>query len=181
MCHQPHHPGSTVSRRLLLLALGLAPLTALPGPARADAARLVLPPPGERDACPVCGMFPIKYPDWVATVLYKDGHAHHFDGAKDLFKYLLDMARYAGGHTHEDIAGIGVTGYYATEMIDARTAFYVIGSDVLGPMGHELVPHPDMYDAREFMKDHKGRRILTYDEITMDMLRGLDKGEFRLK
>ncbi len=177
----PDSPDHIIARRFLLLALAALPLAALPRPAQADAAKLALPPPGERDACPVCGMFPVKYPDWVATVLYKDGHAHHFDGAKDLFKYLLDMARYAGGHTRDDIAGIGVTGYYATEMIDARTALYVIGSDVLGPMGHELVPHPDMYDAREFMKDHKGKRILTFDEITMDMLLGLDKGEFRLK
>jgi hypothetical protein len=36
-----------------------------------------------------------KYPAWVATVVYKDGHAHHFDGAKDLFKYLFDVPRYA--------------------------------------------------------------------------------------
>jgi nitrous oxide reductase accessory protein NosL len=181
MCHHAHHPENTISRRLVLLALGLSPLAALPRLALADAAKVTLPPPGERDACPVCGMFPIKYPDWIATVLYKDGHAHHFDGAKDLFKYLLDMAKYAGGHTHGDIAAIGVTGYYATEMIDARPAYYVIGSDVLGPMGHELVPHPDMYDAVEFMKHHKGKRILRYEEITMDLLRGLDKGEFRLK
>jgi nitrous oxide reductase accessory protein NosL len=31
----------------------------------------------------------------------------------------------------------------------------VIGSDVLGPMGHELVPHDSSEEAREFMADHK--------------------------
>ncbi|MER2603690.1 MAG: nitrous oxide reductase accessory protein NosL, partial [Candidatus Competibacter phosphatis] len=50
---------------------------------------LQLPAPGPQDTCPVCGMFVSLYPDWVATLVYKDGHAHHFDGAKDLFKYLL--------------------------------------------------------------------------------------------
>ncbi|MEW8383487.1 MAG: nitrous oxide reductase accessory protein NosL, partial [Candidatus Thiodiazotropha taylori] len=48
-----------------------------------------LPNPGPKDTCPVCGMFVAKYPEWIGTVLYKDGHAHHFDGAKDLFKYLF--------------------------------------------------------------------------------------------
>ena len=37
---------------------------------------LRLPAPGPKDTCPVCGMFVSLYPDWVATVLYKDGHAH---------------------------------------------------------------------------------------------------------
>jgi hypothetical protein len=36
-------------------------------------------------------MFVSRYPDWVATVLYQDDHAHHFDGPKDLFKYLQDL------------------------------------------------------------------------------------------
>ncbi|HHH40277.1 MAG TPA: nitrous oxide reductase accessory protein NosL, partial [Sedimenticola sp.] len=61
------------------------------------AQELALPKPGPRDTCPVCGMFVAKYPEWVATVLYRDGHAHHFDGAKDLFKYLHDMPRWAPG------------------------------------------------------------------------------------
>ena len=37
---------------------------------------LQLPAPGSKDTCPVCGMFVSRYPDWVATVLYKDGHVH---------------------------------------------------------------------------------------------------------
>ena len=150
-------------------------------PARAADAKIQLPMPGERDACPVCGMFPARYPDWIATVLYKDGHAHHFDGAKDMFKYLLDLPKYARNHSKEDISAIGVTDYYATQRIDARKALYIIGSDVLGPMGHDLIPHPDKYDAGEFMKDHKGKRLLTFNEITMPLLLGLDKGEFLMK
>ena len=150
-------------------------------PLRADAARLEIPMPGPRDACPVCGMFPARYPDWVATVLYRDGHAHHFDGAKDMFKYLLDLPKYARDHRKQDITAIQVTDYYATQRIDARRALYAIGSDVLGPMGHDLIPHPDEYDAKEFMKDHKGKRLLTFDEVTMKLLLGLDNGEFVLK
>ena len=41
--------------------------------------------------------------------LYKDGYADHFDGAKDFFKYLLDMKKYAKGRKREDITGMGVT------------------------------------------------------------------------
>ncbi len=136
------------------------------------------PVPGPKDTCPVCGMFVALYPDWVATVLYNDGHAHHFDGAKDLFKYLLNLPKYAPGHAQTDIAAIGVTEYYGVARIDARAAWYVIGSDVLGPMGHELVPLATRADAEEFQRDHKGARIVRFDAVTPALLENLDHGKF---
>ncbi|MEZ5841609.1 MAG: nitrous oxide reductase accessory protein NosL [Hyphomicrobiales bacterium] len=147
-------------------------------PALAEAARVDLPAPGPRDTCPVCGMFVAKYPEWIATVLFTDGKVDHFDGAKDFFKYLLEMEKYAPGRTGADIAGLGVTDYYTVERIDARAALYALGSDVLGPMGHELVPHALDTDAADFMKDHAGRRLLAFDEIRLPMLVGLDEGRF---
>ncbi|MCW8964807.1 MAG: nitrous oxide reductase accessory protein NosL [Gammaproteobacteria bacterium] len=141
-------------------------------------APLDFPKPGPKDTCPVCGMFVAKYPEWVATVLYKGGHAHHFDGAKDLHKYLLDMPKWAPGHKAEDIASIGVTEYYGLTLINAREAFYVIGSDVLGPMGHELIPLETREDANEFMRDHKGKRILRFEQIELKLLVDLDNGKF---
>lgn len=145
-------------------------------PAYADLVEV--PTPSATDTCPVCGMFVAKYPEWVATVLYKDGHAHHFDGSKDLFKYLLDMPKWAPGDKAEDIQSIGVTEYYGLTRIDAKLAFYVIGSDVLGPMGHELIPFATKEDADAFLEDHKGSQVLTTDEISTEMLGKLDRGEF---
>ncbi|HCK82350.1 MAG TPA: nitrous oxide reductase accessory protein NosL [Candidatus Competibacter sp.] len=139
---------------------------------------LQFPAPGPKDTCPVCGMFVSLYPDWVATALYKDGHAHHFDGAKDLFKYLLNLPTYAPDHTQADIAATGVTDYYGVKRLDARAAWYVVGSDVLGPMGHEPVPLATRADAEEFQRDHKGKRILRFDEVTPTVLENLDHGNF---
>lgn len=137
-----------------------------------------LPKPKPTDTCPVCGMFVAKYPAWVATVLYKDGHAHQFDGAKDLFKYLLDMPKWAPGHRVEDIETIGVTEYYGLNRIDANEAYYVIGSDVLGPMGHELIPLDTKEDAEEFLQDHTGTVILRFNQVSLELLQKLDRGVF---
>ncbi len=145
----------------------------------AASAPVFLPKPAQTDTCPVCGMFVSKYPAWVATVLYKDGHAHHFDGAKDMFKYLHDLPKWAPGHKAEDIKTIGVTEYYSLQMIDARQAFYVIGSEVYGPMGHELVPLANIDDAKEFMQDHKGVKILRFDHVKQKLLINLDNGLFK--
>jgi nitrous oxide reductase accessory protein NosL len=137
-----------------------------------------LPKPGPKDLCPVCGMLVSKYPPWVATIVYKDGHAHFFDGAKDMFKFWFEPAKYAAGHDRAQMARLSVTDYYNLQPLDAKTALYVIGSDVLGPMGHELVPLANRADAEEFLKEHKGKRILRFDEVTQELPFRLDDGKF---
>jgi len=130
--------------------------------------------PGPKDKCPVCGMFVAKYPDWVASVTLKDGTRVFFDGVKDMLKYYFNMARYAPGKTVADIQAVHVTDYYRLEPIDGRQAFYVVGSDVYGPMGRELIPFEKEAQAREFMKDHKGKTVLPFDQIDFPLVIGLD-------
>ena len=137
-----------------------------------------LPRPGAKDLCPVCGMLVSKYPNWVAVVVWKDGHAHFFDGAKDMFKFLQDLPKFAPGHRREDVAGIYVTDFYNLERIDARQAWFVTGSDVLGPMGHELVPLATRADGDDFLKEHKGKRLLAFGQVTPEIVAGLDAGKF---
>ena len=191
MCHSCLVPGaaqplpdqkragssSHVSRRVVLQSVVLGAAALGIGQA-AHAKPVKLPAPGPRDTCPVCGMFVAPYPYWVATVLWRDGKAVHFDGAKDFFKYLQDLKKYEPGRAMIEINAMGVTDYYATGRIDAAAAFYVIGSDVLGPMGHELVPHDSEAEAKEFMADHRGKRVLRFREVTQAMLVGLDNGKF---
>jgi nitrous oxide reductase accessory protein NosL len=130
--------------------------------------------PADRDKCPVCGMFVIKYPDWVAEVAFKDGSYAVFDGPKDLFKFLLDLKQYAPGKRQSDIDRIFVTDYYAVSHFDGRSAFYVLGSDVYGPMGKELIPFAREAEAREFLKGHGATRILRFNDITPAVVKELD-------
>jgi len=130
--------------------------------------------PSPKDKCPVCGMFVAKYPDFIAAIRFKDGTYAFFDGAKDLFKYNGDLKRYNPAKKQADIEAIRVTNYYDLSLIDGLEAFYVVGSDVLGPMGHELIPFSKEGDAREFLKDHKGKSLLRFREVTPDLLKTLD-------
>jgi nitrous oxide reductase accessory protein NosL len=166
-------------RRAVLLglsAIACVEAARADGPDRAET--LDLPKPGERDVCPVCGMFVAKYPYWISTIRFRDGHLEHFDGAKDLWKYLLDLPRWGRGRKVDDVEAIGVTAYYEGTRIAAKPAWYVIGSDVYGPMDHELVPHASEADAKEFLADHKGKRVLRAEAITPALLAGLDEGRF---
>lgn len=131
--------------------------------------------PTDKDKCPVCGMFVAKYPDWVGEILFKDGARFFFDGAKDLFKFYFNLKKYAPDQTQDDITGIYVTDYYDMELIEAPKAIFVIGSDVYGPMGRELIPLKNNADARQFMNDHRGQQQMGFGEITKSLAEGLDK------
>ncbi len=80
-------------RRTFLTVAAMTVLAAASLPVPSLAAGPALPKPGAKDLCPVCGMLVSKYPNWIAIVTYKDGHAHFFDGAKDMFKYLADVPK----------------------------------------------------------------------------------------
>jgi len=132
------------------------------------------PAPSAKDKCQVCGMFVAKYPDWTAAVSFKDGATLFFDGAKDLFTWYHNMKKYTPARTLAAISAIRVKDYYALKPIDARQALFVIGSDVFGPMGKELVPFEKAADAEAFLKDHRGKKILRFDEITPAILKTLE-------
>ena len=130
--------------------------------------------PSLKDKCPVCGMFVAKYPDFLAEILFKDGSYVVFDGPKDMFKYYLNLKKYAPAKRYEDIDSIYVTDYYGLELIDGSRAYYVTGSDICGPMGKELIPTAKEADARGFMKDHGGKSVLRLGNVTAELVRRLD-------
>ena len=131
--------------------------------------------PAPRDKCPVCGMFVAKYPEWLGQIVFRDGSVLFFDGAKDLFKCYFNLERYAPGQSRESIAGMFVTEYYDLEPINAAQARFVIGSDVYGPMGRELIPLKNSADAAQFMADHQGQQIVGFAEITPELIKRLDE------
>jgi copper chaperone NosL len=130
--------------------------------------------PGPKDKCPVCGMFVYKYPDFVAQVLFKDGSSAFFDGAKDMFKYYLDMQKFDPKRRRADVDSVYVTDYYGLTLVDGLKAVYVVGSDVYGPMGRELIPFEKESEAKGFLKDHGGKSLLRFHDVNPSILKGLD-------
>ncbi len=83
-------------------------------------------------------------------------------------RYHLDPTKF--GAAKKEVRAVFVKDYYSLSTIDGREAYYVIGSDVMGPMGKELIPFRTQEAAEEFRKDHKGNRVLRFDEIDAGVL-----------
>ncbi len=127
----------------------------------------------KEDKCPVCGMFVYKYPKWTTQIVYKSGSRLSFDGVKDMMKFYFDRNKYGKFEalTKDNISNILVRDYYSQKSIDAKSAFFVIGSNVTGPMGDELIPFKNKRDAKTFMSDHNGKKIILFDEIKLSDLK----------
>jgi len=132
------------------------------------------PTPSPKDKCAVCGMFVAMFPDWIARVEFKDTTEAMFDGAKCMLKYYLGLKKYNPTRNQKDMPVISVKNYYSKTSIDARHAYYVIWSDVYGPMGHEPIPFEKEAEAKKFLKEHKGKRILRFNDINPKVILSLD-------
>lgn len=157
-------------RKYALLACVVS-LLLMANPLLAEPAKEIAP----QERCPVCGMFVAKYPDWITQVRLSNGSVKFFDGVKDMLAFHFNPASFgaAGQSTKE----IWVKDYYTLAWLDGRAAWYVIGSDMYGPMGHEFIPFGSAEAAENFRKDHKGTKVMRFNEITEPLVQSMRHGQ----
>ncbi len=119
--------------------------------------------------CANCNMIVEKYPNWIEKAVVAGGKdTLYFDGPRCMFKILLESPKEA--------QTVLVKDYYSLKYIDGRSAFYVTGSDILGPMGNELIPFESEQAAKDFLNEHKGKNIVRFEEVDMKLVMKLAKG-----
>ena len=139
------------------------------GTQRKKVSRITVP---NGSKCPVCGMFVYKYPKWAATMQI-GAKTLYFDGVKDMLKYYFFDKDFP--YDRDKIKSVTVTDYYTLEALDATKAYYVIGSNVYGPMGNELIAFKSKDEALKFKEEHRGKAVLKLSEITPQMMLSFDK------
>jgi copper chaperone NosL len=122
--------------------------------------------------CGKCGMYPAKFPRWQSQIIFKDGSMTPFDGCKCMFNFMFAMDKYDKAHTMDDVSAILVKGFNSGEWMSGADAYFVVGSNMMGPMGKELIPFADKAAAMEFHKE-QGGNMMTYAEITPEVLKSL--------
>lgn len=121
----------------------------------------------ENTRCAQCGMPTEEFQAWRGKIVGQAA-VKHYCSPRCLF-----INSQAQGLAVAD--SVFVTDYYEQKLIDGRQAFYVVGSDVIGPMGHDLIPLDTRQAAEEFLREHKGQQILTFDQVTAETIRQLGK------
>ncbi len=120
--------------------------------------------------CGNCGMPANEFPQFHAKVQNKDQKTVWFCSTRCLFiGALKPNSPYEGASQRQ------VMDYYENKFIDAESAIYVMGSDVPGPMGADLIPHKDQQAAEEFMKEHQGKKMLKATEVNKEIIKEMMK------
>ena len=128
--------------------------------------------PKEGDVCPICEMAISEHTLWVAVIMFSDGKHVKLHGPKSMFTYYFNLENYDKKYKKKNVSTLHVTDYYTLKHIRAEEAYYVINSNMLGPMGAELVPFKNLASAKSFIKEYGGE-ILSYENITPEIVSSL--------
>ena len=139
-----------------------------------DGSNLLLP-----QKCPVCGMMiggasgppvAVTYENGhvtgfagLAAAVFKDGHVVGFEGARCLFIYNSLPQKF--NINIGDIKHQFVTDFVSKKLIDLTDAFLVLGSQVKGPMGYDLIAFSSKKEAGDFALKYDGKWIVQLHEI----------------
>ena len=116
------------------------------------------------DRCPVCAMFPARCPQTAAALTLKSGETFYFCGNGCLLRTWLRPTVYLGKPQME-IDRLVVRDYFTGQPIDGRTATWVAGSDVVGPMGPAIIALGDAAQLDTFKNRHGGKTVFTFDQV----------------
>lgn len=169
-----------VKRSFCLVVLGLAILTAASQLTYAETVDL---PDGSKldmsAICPVCDMKVGAGKIGPAAMVFKDGKVVNLDGPGDFFRYFLSPSKY--GFNPADIKAMFVTDYGTKKFIDAKSAFYVLGSELTGGMGPEAIPFTKKEDAEKFKSEHKAKTVAPFSMVTLTDLQAGKKKMLKMK
>ncbi len=112
---------------------------------------------GRAGRCGTCGMKVDPASAWV-SYLTVNGQEVAFDTPRCALAAWRGSGKISGARFRE---------YYSQELISADRIRFVAGSDVIGPMGPELVP-VGLDNAARFARDHNGAPPKTAEEALQE-------------
>ncbi|MBT8339209.1 MAG: hypothetical protein HKP58_01470 [Desulfatitalea sp.] len=118
----------------------------------------------DTDRCPVCGMLPTKQPKFAAAMMLSDGRTFYFCGNGCLLRTFKHADTYLKKPA-DQIERMVVKNYFNGTPMDAAAAWWVAGSDVVGPMGPALVALADEAEVVQFKSRHGGKIVFRLSEV----------------
>lgn len=126
---------------------------------------VIVEPVDNQDHCSVCNMYPARYPRHKCQIVTKEKKLHHFCSTQCLFEFLKHPREYA----KKEVVPfrIWVTDFPAGVWIGGKTAYYVVGSRQMGPMGPEAIAFDKKKAAGDFARQ-EGGKVLTFAHVSID-------------
>ena len=114
-----------------------------------------------------------KEPKWIAKIKVRNGKTVYFSSPKSMFEFYFRPGKWydVGVKSERDFSEIVVTDFDTLKPINAETAWYVYGSNVISPAGDDLIPFATREAAEAFSKAHNGHRVMPFDKVSDPLIR----------
>ena len=133
-----------------------------------------LPPPRKITSATtskLCGMFLKQYPGPESQIIYRNGKTYFFCDTVELLEWIhlksvaarVPLVMYVQDMTHNSWE------HPNDRFINAKNAYYVIGSKRMGCMGPTFVSFSNKTAANKFIEKYGGK-IYKFNEITVKMI-----------
>ncbi len=125
------------------------------------------------DECHLCGMLITRFDGPKGELFRKEqgDNTFKFCSTRDMFSYYLDpenQRNVAQMFVH-DMSKMPWGTINDDHFIDAKTAWYVSGSEKTGAMGKTLASFSQQTDAQAFAKEFGGK-VIAFKDISLDIL-----------
>lgn len=125
---------------------------------------VIVEPVDNQDHCSVCNMYPARYPRHKCQMITTAKERYHFCSTQCLFEFFDHSRKYLKKNAAP--FRIWVVDFQTGLWISAKTAYYVVGSGQLGPMGREAIVFDKKKAAGDFAR-RKGGQVLAFDRVTI--------------
>lgn len=152
------------SRRNVLVALGGHILVGVACSSRTEgveAQRATGSSPDVAGRCALCGMRVVRGAAFSSGATDANGRSVLFDSVKCMFRWL---------ERHPDARDPWVTEHLTRTERPAREVYFVVGSNLEGPMGADLVPVETRERAEQVRASHRGERVVAFADVTPALL-----------
>ena len=118
----------------------------------------------ESDRCPVCAMRVRNHSKFASAIQLADGTTYYFCGTGCMLRSWMHPDVFLGVEK-DRIARAVTRNFFTGAPLDAAAAYWIAGSDIVGPMGPALVPIGDSDEADVFVKRHGGKTIFRLHDL----------------
>jgi len=128
------------------------------------------------DICLIRNLHVYKDPSWVAKITTRQHKSAYFSSPKSMFEYYYNPIKWPslGALESTDIEDVWVSDFNTLEAIDAKTSYFVYGSNKTSPGGDDLVAFKTKSDAKLFASKHNGKRVLSFYEVKNSLIQLLN-------
>ncbi|CAB1082479.1 hypothetical protein D1AOALGA4SA_10096 [Olavius algarvensis Delta 1 endosymbiont] len=118
--------------------------------------------------CPLCNMYPARYPKFNCQIVFNDGSYEAFDSTIGLLVYLHFPDK--TGKTLKPVTGIYFKDYLKGGWLESDNTFFVIGSEIRGPMGIQFLPVDSNQAATDLKIQAQGKEIVHFNNVNRQYL-----------